>query len=119
MRSCRSLSSSVALFLLFASASCTGAPANPRPDTLHERITALAIASDGSASVQFEYSQRIFRIDPAASPDAKAMVAFAEAAKAAGRPVHATVAPSGPRTKGDDGPPFVLIRLADAADAGR
>ena len=44
------------------------------------------------------------------------MIAFAKAAQASGRPVYASVAPTGTRTKGDDGPPFVLVRLADTPD---
>ena len=100
-------------------ASCSDRPAPTAADHLHERITRLDTAPDGSATVAFESSQRVFRIDPKLSPDAPAMLAFATSAKAAGRTVHATVAPSGDRKKGDDGPPFVLVRLADSPPAGR
>lgn len=47
------------------------------------------------------------------------MLAFTEAASDSGRRVHATIAPSGTRVKGDDGPPFVLVRLADTPDPAR
>jgi len=98
---------------------CAGSPSPRDGDHLHERITRVAPAGDGSATVEFERSQRRFRIDPVGSPDAPAMIAFATSAQAAGRAVHASIAPSGERTKGDDGPAFVLIRLADTPPAGR
>jgi hypothetical protein len=97
-------------------AACAGSPAAKPSDFLHERIVSVAVGPDGVAHVGFERSQRMFVIDPSASPDAKAMLAFAEAARTSGRPVHATVAPSGQRTKGDSGPAFVLVRLADTPD---
>lgn len=104
-------------FLLLVA--CAGPSTAAPSDRLHERITLVEVAADGSARVEFEYSQRRFVIDPSRSPDARAMVVFAQSAKASGKAVHATVAPTGPRTKGDDGPPFVLIRLADTPDPSR
>lgn len=105
----------LALSLLNA---CAGpSPHVARPsDFLHERITRVADEVDGPVEVGFEHSQRRFYIDPVASPGHVAMIAFAKAAQASGKPVYATVAPQGPRTKGDDGPPFVLVRIADTPD---
>lgn len=100
------------LLLLPACAGPAGSAAAVDQDQLHERIVDVLRAGDGSAVVTFEYSQRRFTIDPARSPDAAAMIAFAETSKASGNAVFATVAPSGVRTKGDAGPPFVLLRLA-------
>lgn len=115
----------LALSLLALLPACAGsaAPDYPTasadPDQLHERIVSVLRADDGSASVTFEYSQRRFTIDPTHSPDAASMIQFAEANKASGNPVFATVAPSGVRTKGDDGPPFVLVRLTAEPAAKR
>lgn len=103
---------------MLASIACAGTATAPRLDCLHERITVVSRAPDGSAMVHFELSQRVFRIDPVASPNPAAMLAFAEAAKESGQRVHATIAAS-KRVKGDDGPPFVLIRLADTPDPAR
>jgi hypothetical protein len=97
-------------------AACAGSPAARPSDFLHERITHVRDAVDGPVEVGFEHTQRSLVIDPVASPDHLAMIAFAKAAQASGKPVYATVAPQGPRTKLDDGPDFVLIRLADTPD---
>jgi hypothetical protein len=85
-------------------------------DRFRERIVRVNDAVDGPVEVDFEYSQRRFIIDPIASPDHARMIQFAKAAMVAAKPVYATVAPTGTRVKGDDGPPFVLIRLADTPD---
>ena len=85
-------------------------------DHFRERIVHVNDAVDGPVVVDFEYSQRRFVIDPVASPDHARMIQFAKAAQVSGKPVYATVAPTGTRTKGDDGPPFVLMRLADTPD---
>lgn len=108
-------------------AACSGSSNEPmrsvdrsdlaRPsDHFRERIVRVDDAVDGPVVVDFEFSQRRFVIDPVASPDHARMIAFAKAAMVSAKPVYATVAPTGARTKGDDGPPFVLIRLADTPD---
>lgn len=108
----------LAVTMLLAAA-CGGAP-TPRPsDFVHERITVVEALPDGTTRIGFEFSQRWFLIDPVQSPDAKALAAFAASAKAGGQPVHATVKSTGDRVKGDDGPAFVLLRLADTPDPNR
>jgi hypothetical protein len=109
----------VTLFALSALTACAGPGPTPRPDCLYERIVRVGAEVDGPVTVDFELSQRVCVIDPVASPNAPAMLAFARSAQAAGRPVHATIAPHGPRTKGDDKGSFVLVRLADTPDPAR
>ena len=99
--------------LLLASAAACVQPAPGAADHLRERIVLLEPDASGGATVEFELSQRRFRIDPA-RPGAAEMLASAKRALASGTPVDAEVAPNPICTKGENGPPFVLVRLVEA-----
>ena len=103
---------------MLAVASATAPPDPPSPpprlETFHERIVEIRPGADGTHVLGFERSARYHAIDPARSPDAAAMLAFAERARDEGRAVHVTIDATGtPRRKGDAGPLPVIVRLAD------
>lgn len=96
--------------VLFALGSCANAP-TPEPDRIRDRVVAVDDLPAGGASLEFALSQRRVTIDPARCTNSSSMLALAREAKANGREVVATIADSGPRQKGDDGPPFYVIDL--------
>ena len=96
--------------VLLALGSCGSAP-TPEPDRIRDRIVAVDELPAGGASLEFALSQRRVTIDPQHATRCEAMLALAREAKASGREVVATIADSGPRQKGDDGPPFYVVEL--------
>ena len=98
----------------------TATPAR-RYEFFTRTITAIDDLGDGVVAVAFDPMARSFVIHPELSPDHAALVAFARAAHADGRAVHATVWLRGKVEK--TAPPwpvgqwlFVIVRLADEPD---
>jgi len=107
----------LSLSLVFVPA-CASAPDSLPHQYLHERIMNVHPGQDGRTLVGFEFSARNYAIDPNRSADAKAMVAFAEAARKSGKRVYATFDPvsNEPKSMTSTAGPAILLRLADTPD---
>ena len=100
---------------------CTTSHAHlPAPGTLEflqpQAVTAVRQVEDGDSWISLDTSARYFRISPAFSPEAPALLKKARASMESGRKIHATAwvdAPLGP--DGERLPP-VLVRIASTPD---
>ena len=100
---------------------CTTSGAHlPAPGTLEflqpQAVVAVDALEGGGSWISFDTSARYFRIAPALSPEAPALLERARASMESGRKIHVTVwvdAPLGP--DGERLPP-VLVRIESTPD---
>jgi hypothetical protein len=113
------------LFALLALCAVTGCCTTSRAHSLApgaleflQPQTVVAVTQHGSGDtwISFETSARYFRIAPALSPEAPALLKKARASMESGRQVHATAWIDVPLGPDEDRLPPVLVRIESTPD---
>jgi hypothetical protein len=92
----------------------------PAPGTLEflqpQAVVAVDALEGGDSWISFDTSARYFRIAPALSPEAPALLKKARASMESGRRVHATAWVDAPLGSDEDRLPPVLVRIESTPD---